>query len=122
MVVKGIFIPISSGYNQGRNGPQLTLRFLTRCGAGRLEATNAPFPGDVTQSELLHHLPGNVCAHPGILHVPSFLLLQLTALAAGKCLLGVSGFPCSEVLQEALITPDLVQLGACRRQPTAGSW
>lgn len=96
-------------------------------GAGLLGATNAPFAGDVTQGELLHPLPGSLCSHPGILRFFSVLPLQFasTPLAAGKCLLGVSGFLCSEVPREALITPDLVQLTACGgglHQATSGAW
>ncbi|XP_060015805.1 uncharacterized protein LOC132526071 [Lagenorhynchus albirostris] len=57
-------------------------------GAGLLGATIAPFPGDVTQGELLHPLPGSLCSHPGILRFFSVLPLQFasTPLAAGHCL------------------------------------
>lgn len=63
-------------------------------GAGLVEATGAPLPEYGTQSELLTHLPGSACSHPGVLFFLSILPLRFapTAVAAGKCLPGVPGF------------------------------
>nr|XP_008532314.1 PREDICTED: uncharacterized protein LOC103560144 [Equus przewalskii] len=54
-------------------------------GVGLLGATHAPFPGDVTQAELSHHLPDDPCSRPEALLFLSVLPLQLAPipLAAG---------------------------------------
>ncbi|XP_066893798.1 cell cycle checkpoint control protein RAD9A isoform X3 [Kogia breviceps] len=73
-------------------------------GAGLLGATNAPFPGGVTQGELLHPLPGSLCSHPGILRFFSVLPLQFasTPLAA---VLGKAVHSLSRIGDELYLEP-----------------
>ncbi|XP_046500057.1 uncharacterized protein LOC124228990 [Equus quagga] len=61
-------------------------------GVGLLGATNAPFPGDVTQAELFHHLPDDPCSRPEALLFLSVLSLQLAPipLAAAHTTVGTS--------------------------------
>nr|XP_059875707.1 uncharacterized protein LOC132430339 [Delphinus delphis] len=79
---------VTPGRGPARRRQVLPRRWPIWDGAGLLGATIAPFPGDVTQGELLHPLPGSLCSHPGILRFFSVLPLQFasTPLAAGHCL------------------------------------
>ena len=114
-----------SRYDQGRDGPQLTLHFLTRCEVVQ----------DVWGPQVLLFLemwPKVSCCTISLVMCaptwdPALPLCPASPvcsapLAAGKCLRSVSGFPCSEVPQGVFITPDLVQLRACLHQLTEGSW